>query len=201
MRANNWINEKKKTWVTNHFFISVADRHRPVKMRLTKRKGQQSVITWFHPNSLDSDVGQNTQIMEKIFRQRKFSWQGRKRNLWTLAREIKLKLHITLISHWKPQTIPGKEETIMLSLMLDVSNLSKHFSILWERTKVPRVFHLPFPQDLEAVVLPVILSFNLGSSFTIVSCYWLVSSRLSPWRWKVDMQVLDNQATAGKQQF
>lgn len=134
----------------------------------------------------------------KNIQQSKFSWQGRKRSLWTLAREIKLKLHITLISHWKPQTIPGKEETIMLSLMLDVSNLSKHFSILWEGTKVPRVFHLPFPQDLEAVVLPVILSFNLGSSFTIVSFYWLVSSRLSPWRWKVDMQALDNQATAGK---
>lgn len=70
----------------------------------------------------------------------------------------------------------------MLSLRLDVSNLSKHFSILWEGTKVPRVFHLPLPQDLEAVVLPVILSFNLGSSCNIVSFYWLVSSRLSPQR-------------------
>lgn len=108
---------------------------------------------------------------------RKVNWQGRKGNLWKPAREIKVKPHTSLISHWKPQTIPGKEETIMLSLILDVSNLLKCFSILWEGTKFPEFSIYSSLRTLDAVFL----SFDLGSSSTIVSFCWSVSSGIGPW--------------------
>lgn len=64
----------------------------------------------------------------------------------------------------------------MLSLRLDVSSILNTSLFYEKELKFPEFSIYSSPRTLEAVDLP----FNAGSSSTIVSFYWLVSSGHSP---------------------
>lgn len=168
---------KGYTWITNHF---VTDRQKWVW------KGEQHTEKTDKLLPFDfSKMGWTLKYKSKILKEcktqilssREVSRQGRKGNPWKAAREIKVKPHTTLISHWKPQTIPGKEETFMLPLSLDVSSLLKCFCILRGGTEFPELSVYSSLGTSGALVL----AFKSGSSSTIVSFCWSVSRGISSW--------------------